>query len=79
MIVKDRAGNITDTADDRFKAECTYEFNEWITISSNPVVRTLAWIRTHILKTVISILAIAAFVILTIVYVKKIKNGDLTK
>ncbi len=74
LIVKDRAGNITDTADDSFKAGCTYEFNEWITISSNPIVRTLAWIRTNILKTVILVLAIVAFVILTIVYVKKKKT-----
>ncbi len=71
LVVKDKAGNITDTAGENFMSECTYGFNEWVTVSSNPIVRTLAWMKANIIKTVIFALAIAAASILLVIFVKK--------
>ena len=71
LIVKDKAGNITDTSDKDFASECTYRFNEWVTVSSNPAVRALAWVRTNILKTVILALSIAAFLIVFAFFIKR--------
>ena len=71
LIVKDKAGNITDTSDKDFVSECTYRFNEWVTVSSNPAVRALAWVRTNILKTVILALSIAAFLIVFAFFIKR--------
>lgn len=70
LIVRDKAGNITDTSGRRFLSECTYGFNEWITVSSNPIVRTWAWIRANVIKAVILVLAIAVSLISLIVFIK---------
>lgn len=49
LVIEDLAKNITDTSTTEFQDACAYDFHETITVSTSPLVRAAAWIRTNIL------------------------------
>lgn len=60
LVVQDKAGNTTDTSNEIFKQECAYTFNAQVTVSTNPFVRTMAWLQQHIFIIAVIIVCMGA-------------------
>ena len=76
LVVTDLAGNVTDTDSEEFKEACAYEFNDVVTISTNPMVRAMAWIKDHakvIAGTVAVVAAIVAGIIVLMLNCKMVR------
>lgn len=76
LVVTDLAGNVTDTDSEEFKEACAYEFNDVVTISTNPMVRAMAWIKDHakvIAGTVAVVAAIIAGIIVLMLNCKMVR------
>ena len=66
LVVTDLAGNVTDTDSEEFKEACAYEFNDVVTISTNPMVRAMAWIKDHV-KVIAGTVAVVAAIVAGII------------
>lgn len=76
LVVTDLAGNVTDTDSEEFKEACAYEFTDVVTISTNPMVRAMAWIKDHakvIAGTVAVVVAIVAGIIVLMLNCKMVR------
>ena len=62
IVVKDLAGNITDTSTEGYKDSCAYVFHDEITVSTNAFALALAWIQQHVIVVIAGIAAIAAVI-----------------
>ena len=62
IVVKDLAGNITDTSTEAYKDSCAYVFHDEITVSTNAFALALAWIQQHVIVVIAGIAAIAAVI-----------------
>ena len=78
IVVTDLAGNVKDTNSKEFKESCAYAFNDVVTISTNPMVRAMAWVRDHVKVIVGTVAVVAAIVagIIALVLVRKRKESD---
>ena len=66
LVVTDLAGNVTDTDSEEFKEACAYAFNDVVTISTNPMVRAMAWVKDHA-KVIAGTVAVAAAIVAGII------------
>ena len=66
LVVTDLAGNVTDTDSEEFKEACAYTFNDVVTISTNPMVRAMAWVKDHA-KVIAGTVAVAAAIVAGII------------
>ena len=78
LVVTDLAGNVTDTDSEEFKEACAYEFNDVVTISTNPMVRAMAWIKDHAKVIAGTVAVVAAIVagIIVLVLVRRRKDSE---
>lgn len=79
LVVTDLAGNVTDTNSKEFKESCAYAFHDVVTISTNPMVRAMAWIKEHakmIIGAVVVVAAVVAGVVTLVVVRRKKSSGD---
>ena len=78
LVVTDLAGNVTDTNSKEFKESCAYAFNDVVTISTNPMVRAMAWVRDHVKVITGTVAVVAAIVagIIALVLVRKRKESN---
>lgn len=72
LVVKDLAGNVTDTASDKF--ESAYAFSKSVTVSTNTLVRFYAN-KPLFWGTIIGALAVTGIVVLTVAWKRKKAAG----
>ena len=77
-VVTDLAGNVTDTDSEEFKEACAYEFNDVVTISTNPMVRAMAWIKDHakVIAGTVAVVAATVAGIIVLVLVRRRKDSE---
>lgn len=78
LVVTDLAGNVTDTDSEEFKEACAYEFNDVVTISTNPMVRAMAWIKDHakVIAGTVAVVAATVAGIIVLVLVRRRKDSE---
>ena len=78
LVVTDLAGNVTDTDSEEFKEACAYEFNDVVTISTNQMVRAMAWIKDHakVITGTVAVVAATVAGIIVLVLVRRRKDSE---
>lgn len=80
LVVKDLAGNVTDTQTDEFKEACVYTFNDSVIITTNAFVRMVAWVKAHAAVVITSVVVIAGAAAFAVVVLRKRrKDGNSNK
>lgn len=62
IVVKDLAGNITDTSTESYQEGCAYVFHDELTVSTNAFVRAMAWVQQHVVAVVASVAVVVALI-----------------
>lgn len=79
IVAEDLAGNITDTSTETFAAQCAYAFNSEVIVSTNPLVRAVAWTRAHAAVTGGATAAAAAVLFFIIFLLRRRKKEEETE